>query len=54
MKPDRFTYVLVASVLANIAWLISIVSAAQIQTILGFGAVAALLAVAALDYRIKL
>jgi hypothetical protein len=54
MKADRFTFVLVASVLANVAWLFSIVNTANVETMLAFGAVAALLAVAALDYRIKL
>lgn len=54
MKSDRFTFILVASVLANVVWLASIVNAQHVETMLGFGAVAALLAVAALDYRIKL
>jgi uncharacterized membrane protein len=53
MKTERITYVLIASLLANTVWLIaSVRSSVSFDALIASVAVLALLAVAALDYRI--
>ena len=55
MKTERITYVLFASLLANIVWLVaSVRSSVSIDAFVASAAVLALLAVAALDYRVDI
>jgi hypothetical protein len=53
MKTERITYVLIASMLANIVWLVvSFRSTVSFDAMIASLAVLALLAVAAIDYRV--
>lgn len=54
MKSERLSYALIAGILALVVLLLSGVrSNVQLDTVIAYGAFIALLAVAALDYRIR-